>query len=144
MPHEEAPCEISGLGGYPLPFRAHSDGCLPKKQAQNRHSGLGSGGCENEGSRVEGSRGQFRTGRAKTGGRRPGTPNRVTRAAKEFLTELLADPDVQDAIRARILEGDTAAFFRAMEMVYGKPRQSLELNQSREWVIALPPGDDVG
>jgi hypothetical protein len=31
-----------------------------------------------------------------------------------------------------------------MDMVYGKPRQSLELNQSREWVIALPPGDDVG
>ena len=78
------------------------------------------------------------------GRRRRGTPNRVTRAAKEFLSELVADPDVQDAIRERILDGDSAAFFRAMEMVYGKPRQSLELNQSREWVIALPPGDDVG
>jgi len=38
-----------GLRGLSTAFRTHSDGCLPKKQAQNRHSGLGSGGCENEG-----------------------------------------------------------------------------------------------
>jgi hypothetical protein len=55
----------------------------------------------------------------------------------------VADPDVQDAIRERLLDGDTVAFFKAVEMVHGKPRQSVEVNQSREWVVTLPPGDDV-
>jgi hypothetical protein len=58
----------------------------------------------------------------------------MTRAAKEFLADLVADPDVQDAIRERLLEGDTVAFFKAVEMVHGKPRQSLEMNRSQEWV----------
>jgi hypothetical protein len=80
-------------------------------------------------SRPEDSRGQFRKGRAKTGGRRKGTPNRATRAVKEFLSEILDRADVQDAIRERILNGDTSAFFKAIEIVHGKPRQALEVNQ---------------
>ena len=80
-------------------------------------------------SRPEDSRGQFRKGRAKTGGRRRGTPNRATRAVKEFLSEILDRADVQDAIRERILAGDTGAFFKAIEIVHGKPRQALEVNQ---------------
>jgi hypothetical protein len=95
------------------------------------------------GSKVEGNTGRFRKGRVKTGGRRRGTPNRVTRAAKEFLADLVADPDVQDAIRERLLDGDTAAFFKAVEIVHGKPRQSVDMNQSQGWVLTLPPGDDV-
>jgi hypothetical protein len=64
---------------------------------------------------------QFRKGRAKTGGRRRGTPNRATRAVKEFLSEILDRADVQDAIRERILTGDTTAFFKAIEIVHGRP-----------------------
>jgi hypothetical protein len=75
------------------------------------------------------SRGRFRKGRAKTGGRRRGTPNRATRAVKEFLAEVLDCPAVQDAIEQRILNGDTTAFFKALEMVHGKPRQAVELAQ---------------
>ena len=75
------------------------------------------------------TRGQFRKGRAKTGGRRRGTPNRATRAVKEFLAEILDRADVQDAIRQRILAGDTGAFFKAVEIVHGKPRQALEVSQ---------------
>ena len=63
-------------------------------------------------------------------GRRRGTPNRATRAVKEFLSEILDRADVQDAIRERILTGDTTAFFKAIEIVHGKPRQALELNQT--------------
>jgi hypothetical protein len=66
------------------------------------------------------------SGRAKTGGRSKGTPNRATRAVKEFLSGLLEQPDVQDAIRDRILKGDTSAFFKALEFVIGKPRQTVE------------------
>ena len=75
------------------------------------------------------TRGQFRKGRAKTGGRRRGTPNRATRAVKEFLSEILDRADVQDAVRERILAGDTSAFLKAVEIVHGKPRQALEVRQ---------------
>ena len=80
-------------------------------------------------SKRDDSRGQFRKGRAKTGGRRRGTPNRATRAVKEFLSEILDRADVQDAILQRILAGDTSAFFMAIEIVHGKPRQALEVNR---------------
>jgi hypothetical protein len=33
--------------------------------------------------------------------------------------------------------------FKAAEHAFGKPLQSVEVNPSQEWVIALPPGDDV-
>jgi hypothetical protein len=77
----------------------------------------------------EDGRGRFRKGRAKTGGRRKGTPNRATRAVKDFLSEILNRADIQDAIQKRILNGDTSAFFKAVEIVHGKPRQALEVNQ---------------
>jgi len=80
--------------------------------------------------RLEADTGRFRKGRAKTGGRRRGTPNRATRAAKEFLAEIIERADVQDAIRDRMLKGDTAAFFRAVEHVIGKPRQSVDVAQT--------------
>ena len=86
-------------------------------------------------SRVQGNRGQFQKGRSKTGGRRRGTPNKATRAAKEFLAEIINRVDVQDAIEERIKKGDTAAFFRAVEHVIGKPRQAVELNHDTEVVF---------
>lgn len=81
-------------------------------------------------SKVEAERGRFQKGRPKTGGRRKGTPNRATRAVKAFLAALCDDPGVQAAVEARILTGDTIAFFRALEHVVGKPRQAVELSQS--------------
>lgn len=74
--------------------------------------------------------GRFTRGstRPPNAGRRKGTPNRATRAVKEFLSEILDRADVQDAISERILTGDTAAFFKAIEIVHGKPRQALDLN----------------
>jgi hypothetical protein len=86
-------------------------------------------------SKVEQSRGRFQKGRAKTGGRKAGTPNRATRAVKQFLSELLDRADVQDGIRKRIMQGDTAAFFRALEHVVGKPRQAMEVSQDAEVLI---------
>lgn len=80
------------------------------------------------------NRGRFRKGRAKTGGRRKGTPNRATRAVREFLAEVVQDGDVQAALRERLLAGDTAAFFKAVEMVHGKPRQAVEHDVAAEVV----------
>jgi hypothetical protein len=90
------------------------------------------------------SGGRFRKGRAKTGGRRKGTPNRATRAFKEFLSEILDQPDIQDAIRDRILKGDTTAFFKAVEIVHGKPRQALEVNSALAGGIEIRWQNDLG
>jgi hypothetical protein len=94
-------------------------------------------------SRVEEGRGRFRKGRTKTGGRRRGTPNRATRAVKEFLSEILNQADVQDAIRDRILKGDTSAFFKAIEIVHGKPRQAVEVNQALAGGLVVRWQDDL-
>jgi hypothetical protein len=79
----------------------------------------------------------------KTGGRQKGTPNKTTRAVKEFLAELVDDPLVQQAVRERIKKGDVTGFFRALENVVGKPRQSVEVSGNVEWALIMPPGDDV-
>jgi hypothetical protein len=81
-------------------------------------------------SKLEADRGRFRKGRPKTGGRRKGAPNRATRAVKAFLAALCDAERVQAAVKARILRGDTIAFFRALEHVVGKPRQAVALDQT--------------
>jgi hypothetical protein len=80
-------------------------------------------------SKVERNGDQFRKGRSKTGGRKKGSPNKATREVKEFMLALVDDTEVQEAVRQKILKGDATAFFKATEMVHGKPRQSVELNE---------------
>lgn len=67
-------------------------------------------------------------GHAKVGGRALGTPNKITRDVKEFLAELVADTEVQGAVKGRIIKGDAVAFFRALEQVVGKPSENVNLN----------------
>lgn len=57
-------------------------------------------------------------------GRKKGTPNKVTRKVKEFLAALVDKAEVQDAVEERIVNGDAVAFFRALEHVIGKPKES--------------------
>ena len=61
---------------------------------------------------------------------RAGVPNKTTRAVKEFLAALVDEPDVQDAVKARIMKGDAVAFFRALEQVIGKPTERQEIEHS--------------
>jgi hypothetical protein len=88
------------------------------------------------------NRGRFQSGRAKTGGRRRGTPNRVSRAWKEFADALANDFDAQERLRARVLE-QPELLLKIAEHAFGRPRQSVAVSASKEWVITLPPGDDV-
>lgn len=74
-----------------------------------------------------GNSGRFKKGHPKKGGRKPGTPNRATRAVKEFLAAMVDEVDVQEAVRDRITRGDAVAFFRALEHVIGKPKESHDL-----------------
>lgn len=74
--------------------------------------------------------GRFRSGHGKLGGRRKGTPNKVTRAFKEWVALLISKVEVQDAIEERIKKGDAVAFFRAAEHAVGKPKETAELSHS--------------
>jgi hypothetical protein len=78
-----------------------------------------------------------RKGTPKTGGRRKGSPNRVTRAVREFLTDLVDDAEIQQAVRERVLAGDTAGFFKALEMVHGKPRQTVLVGEPEKGTLVL-------
>ena len=51
---------------------------------------------------------------------------------------MLSESDVQDAVRGRILAGDTRAFFKAYETVYGRPRQSIEVIGQQSWIWEPP------
>jgi len=59
-------------------------------------------------------------------GRKKGTPNKVTREAKEFLAEVVKKPAIQRTLEERLVKGDSAAFLKAVEMVHGKPRQTVD------------------
>ena len=69
-------------------------------------------------SKVERNRGRFRKGRSKTGGRRGGTPNRATRAWKEFVAELVNDPEQQQALAAAV-KAHPELLFRASGLRHG-------------------------
>jgi hypothetical protein len=71
-------------------------------------------------------------------GRPRGSLNKVTRAAKEFLSDLVDDPDIQAAVRERVLAGDTMGFFKALEMVHGKPHQSMDVSMSDRKMVNWP------
>ena len=77
----------------------------------------------------------FKKGQKKTpgSGRAKGTPNRVTRAVKEFLIDLTSDVAVQESLRSQILCGEKDAvrgFFLATEHVIGKAKATIELDAS--------------
>ena len=76
-------------------------------------------------SKVQADRGRFRKGRSKTGGRRQGTPNRATRAWKDFVAELVNDPEWQQRLAEAISEW-AELLFNGAEHAVGRPRQ-LEL-----------------
>ncbi len=71
-------------------------------------------------SRVQADRGRFRKGRSKTGGRRRGTPNRASRAWKDFVAEPVTNPDNQDKL-ARAISERPELLFKAAEHAVGKP-----------------------
>jgi hypothetical protein len=93
-------------------------------------------------SRVEENRGRFRKGRAKTGGRSRGTPNRATRAWKEFVAELVNDPAQQQAL-ADAIKAHHELLFKAAEHAVGKPRQALDLDQSLAGGLVIRWQDDL-
>jgi hypothetical protein len=85
-------------------------------------------------SKVEPSRGQFQKGRAKTGGRKKGTPNKATRAWKDFVTAIVSDPEQQEAL-AEAIRQRPELLFKAAEHAVGKPRQEVDLDQAGEVVF---------
>jgi len=84
-----------------------------------------------EGNTPTGNKVTSRIGTGKRGPGRPkGSPNKTTRAVKEFLAELCDDPAIHEAVRLRIAKGDAVAFFRALEHVVGKPKETSDIKLS--------------
>jgi hypothetical protein len=79
----------------------------------------------------------------KTGGRQKGTPNKTTRAVREFLAELCDDAKVQQAVRRRVIKQDSPSFFRALDKIVPDAPKQVEVSGTMEWVLSLPNGDDV-
>jgi hypothetical protein len=78
----------------------------------------------------------FEQGRTKTGGRKAGTPNRGTVEMKEFALGLLEDPDYQEKLRSRILNGEAPHMEVLLHhYTYGKPKTVLDVNDNRITVI---------
>ena len=48
----------------------------------------------------------FEIGRAKTGGKQVGTPNKATREIKEIAQTILEDPEYQEELKRRIINGE--------------------------------------
>lgn len=66
-------------------------------------------------------------------GRDKGVPNKITRAVKDFLREMVEDPDVQEAFKNQIVNGDRGsmqAFLGSIHLVVGKPKESVEVSTS--------------
>lgn len=81
------------------------------------------------------SNGQFAPKHKKRGGRKKGSLNKASRQVREFLAALVDDGDVQEAVKDRILRGDAVAFFRAIDHVLGKPKESVDARLSGEVVF---------
>lgn len=48
------------------------------------------------------------------------------------------DPDVQAAVRERILNGGAELYFRCVEQVFGKPHQSMDVSLKERKAIDWP------
>lgn len=92
--------------------------------------------------KVEANSGRFRKGRTKTGGRRRGIANRATRAWKDFVVELVNDPEQQAAL-ADAIKAHPEMLFRAAEHAVGKPRQAVDLDHGVDGKIEIRWRDDL-
>ena len=87
-------------------------------------------------SEVEGNRMPFEKGRTKTGGRKAGTSNQGTLEMKEFALGLLEDPNYQEKLRSRILNGEAPHMEVLLHhYTYGKPKTVLDVNDKSITVI---------
>lgn len=78
----------------------------------------------------------FEKGRTKTGGRKAGTPNTGTVEMKTFALALLEDPDYQQRLRVRILNGEAPHMEVLLHhYTYGKPKTVLDVNDKQITVI---------
>ena len=78
-------------------------------------------------------------GKVKAGPGRPkGSANKSTKAAREFIAILCDDIKVQAAVRRKVLKGDTAGFFKALDKIV--PDAPKDVNIRGEFKMIEWPG----
>ena len=70
-------------------------------------------------------------------GRPKGSQNKVTKAAKDFITELADDPAVQRAVRRKILKGDIQGYLGALKYVLRQQPTEIEAKLSVDRLIVF-------
>lgn len=75
-------------------------------------------------------------------GRQKGTPNKATAVARAFLEKLCADKEVQKVVKERVLAGETAGFFRAIDKLVPDPPREVKF-QGELRMIEWPDNEDV-
>jgi hypothetical protein len=90
-----------------------------------------------KGSKVDESRPK----RRKTGGRKKGTPNKATRAWKEFVGSCADDVELQAALRERCLDRPDL-LLRVAEHAVGKPKETV-VHEGELKMFIWPDGEDI-
>jgi hypothetical protein len=80
-------------------------------------------------------------GTPKTGGRLKGTPNKATRAWKDFVAEVASSPDQQEALRAACLERPEL-LLKIAEHAVGRPKERVEVSGEFR-MIQWPDSQDI-
>lgn len=75
-------------------------------------------------------------------GRKKGTPNKATAVARAFLENLCSDKAVQKVVKDRVLAGETAGFFRAIDKLVPDPPREMKLSGDLR-MIQWPDGEDI-
>jgi hypothetical protein len=69
----------------------------------------------------------FEAGHEKRGGRKPGTPNKISREARELARRLLSGPEYWNGLKTRLAQGQAPRVeLHLWELAYGKPRMELD------------------
>lgn len=73
-------------------------------------------------------------------GRKPGVRNKVTRAVREFLTEMADDPKVQKAFKDQVVRGDRGsmqAYLGVVAHIIGRPKETVSVETTPDMAQLL-------
>ena len=87
--------------------------------------------------------GSYRKGQSgNPSGKKPGTPNRTTAAARELASAIVDDPEYRESLRARMIAG-TAAHMEPLLWAYAKGRPVDRIEQGGPGAFSALTDDEL-